>query len=197
MAQASSREGSGWRGGALLLAGIGLAWAVAGAQTPSRIGGCRTTERDFGPPGAARVDSAAALALDELTAPGPDSKVGPACRRLGVDTPLFVSLGAVDPIADTLWTRAVERVDSLLRRSGAHRIAISPLRHTTGPCFPPYHVEMPAVGDSASVAAFLRGLPMAPWGPFVATPERGARILFVSAGTSRQSMDTVVDLRMR
>jgi hypothetical protein len=172
-----------------------VACAAACAQPPQTVGGCRTTEREYGLP--ARADSLALLALGELTAPGMGEKTGPAARRLGADTPLFITIGAVDPLADTLWARAAERLDSLLAGRGMRLAARSGLRHTTGPCFPPYHVDLRAVSDSARVDGFRRALPLASWGPLAVTAERARRVMFVTAGASLQSMDTVVDLRIR
>jgi hypothetical protein len=171
------------------------ACAAACAQPPQMVGGCRTTEREYGLPACA--DSLALLALGELTAPGMGEKSGPAARRLGVDTPLFITIGAVDPVADTLWVRAAQSLDGLLARGGVRLAARSGVRLSTGPCVPPYHVDLRAVSDSARVVDFRRALALAPWGPLAVTPERALRVMFVTAGTSLQSEDTVVDLRIR
>lgn len=162
---------------------------------PRTVGGCKTTERVYGVP--ALQDSLARAALDELMAPGVGPKTGAACRRLGVDAPLFVRLGAVNPVADSLWESVAERVTDRLCQAGCRIAGRSLLRHTTGTCFPPYHVDFDAVGDSAQVAGFLHQLTRGPWGPLEVTSHREERVLFLTAGCSLSVMDVVVDLRLR
>jgi hypothetical protein len=181
--------------GIAVLAAAGCApGRAARAQEPRAIGGCRTVEVRYGL--SAWGDSAAVRALQELIAPGAGERVGPACRDLGVDAPLFARVGAVDPPADTLWAHAVRRVGEIMDSSGLRLASRSLLRHTTGTCFPPYHVDLEAVGDTAQVRGFLERLSTARWDPWVVAPERRERRLMVTAGMGLQSMDTVVDLRL-
>jgi hypothetical protein len=176
-----------------LVALCACAGPSATAEPPHRLGGCQTTQRDYGLPGCA--DSLAVLAVDELLAPGVGPRTGPACRALAVDTPLFLQIGAIDPPADTLWvglSRALcERIEAAQLRLASRTL----LSHTTGTCFPPYHVDLRACGDSARVAAFLRDLPGAAWPGFTRAGARAQREVFISAGVSLQGMTVAVDLR--
>lgn len=158
-----------------------------------RLGGCQTTAHDFGLPAVA--DSLVLSALGELMAPGMGPKTGPHCRQLGADTPLFAQIGAVDSLPNEAWVDIAGQLTAQLETGGVRIGERSQLRHTTGPCFPPYHVDFRGVADSASVAAFLSALPRIAWDGFVATAERSERRFFITAGMSLQQMDIVVDLR--
>jgi hypothetical protein len=175
---------------AVAIAGL----AIAAAEEPHFVGGCRTVEREFGLP--ALRDSLAIRALEELTAPGSGPKTGPACRQLRVAAPLFVTIGAVTEPADSIWVRAASHVADRMLRCEIRPATRSRLRCTSGTCFPPYHVEFEAVGDSAQVSEFLKELTCGPWDPLVITSRRAERTLFVAAGTSRESLNTVVDLKL-
>ncbi len=180
------------------LAAGGSRDAGRGASPPPegpvmRVGGCQTTERAYGL--AAFSDSAAQAALVELLAPGEGPRGGPACERLGVDTPLFAQVGSVAPLADSEWVAAVEAVGARIDSCGLALAERSLLAHTTGPCFPPYHVDLRACGTEAQVARFLDRLATGPWGPFVPTDDRSQRKLFVCAGRNLSIMNSVVDLR--
>lgn len=166
--------------------------AVTG-EAPRRLGGCQTTQRAYGLTGFA--DSLATLAIEELLAPGVGSRTGPACRALAVDTPLFLEIGAIDPPADTLWVRLSRALSERVEAAQLRLASRALLSHTTGTCFPPYHVDLRACGDSAHVAAFLRDLPDAVWPGFTRAGERTQREVFISAGVSLQGMTVAVDLR--
>jgi hypothetical protein len=170
-----------------------LAAACAGKGQPARVGGCDTTERDYGLP--VLADSAAGAALAELTAPGSGSKIGPVCRALGVDTPLFAQVGSVAPLADEEWRAAVQVLCARLDSAGVRIAERSLLRHTVGPCFPPYHVDLRGCGTTAGVATFLDSLAVGPWTPYAVTSERRGRRLFVAAGRELSLMNVAVDLR--
>lgn len=157
----------------------------------SRLGGCRTTWRAYGLP--AQSDSLALKALGEILRGGSGGggacaeRGGPACRRLGVDTPLFIQVGALDLPADSVWVSAVRTVGVLLERTGVRLAERTLLGLTSGPCFPPHHVDLRACGDSLAVAAFLDALPREPW-PGCRPAKPGARRdLLLSAGTSLSS----------
>jgi hypothetical protein len=139
-------------------------------------------------------DSLALAAVDELLSPGPAGQSGSACRLLSVDTPLFAQLGAVDPPADSVWCAAAARLGDLAESLGVRLAERSLLGHTTGPCFPPYHVDLRACGDSAAVAAFLEILPRAGWPGFRVAAAGAARTLLLSAGTSLQSPEVSLGL---
>jgi hypothetical protein len=183
------------RPGVFLLAALFAALANGAAEEPHRLGGCRTVERELGT--RASPDTLAVGALAELTAPGMGPKAGPICRRLGVDAPLFVSIGAVDEQPDSTWMRVADQVGDRMRGGGLHMASRSPLRHTTGTCFPPYHIDFEAVGDSARVGGFLARMARASWEPLIVAERRQERVIFIAAGLNRQSMDTVVDLKLR
>lgn len=177
----------------MTVATLGL--AIAAAEGPHLVGGCRTVEREFGLP--ALQDSSAVRAFDELIAPGMGPKAGPACRQLRVDAPLFVTIGAVTEPADSIWVRVASHVTARMLRCEIRPATRSPLRCTSGTCFPPYHVDFEAVGDSAQVSEFLKELTGGPWDPLIITSRRAERTLFVAAGVSRETLDTVVDLKLR
>jgi hypothetical protein len=158
-----------------------------------RVGGCRTSEREYGLP--ALADSAEQAALAELLAPGEGVKAGPACGRLAVDTPLFAQVGSVAPLEDAEWVAAVQILGARMDSCGLVHAERSLLAHTTGPCFPPYHVDLRACGTEAQVARFLDGLAAGPWGRFEPTDDRSQRRLFICAGRNLSLMDSVVDLR--
>jgi hypothetical protein len=158
-----------------------------------RLGGCQTTRRAYGLPEA--TDSLAAGAVDELLAPGEGPKPGPFCRALGADTPLFVEIGAVDSLADQVWAGLAGAATSRIAECELHLAERTLLGHTTGPCFPPYHVELRACGDSASVAAFLETLGAVSWPALTGAQKPSEREIFVEAGTSLQFMPYRVDLR--
>jgi len=158
-----------------------------------RVGGCQTSEREYGL--AFASDSAAVAAVGELIAPGEGPKGGPACARLGVDTPLFVQIGSVAPLADAEWIAAAQALGARMDSCGLVLAERSLLRHTTGPCFPPYHIDLRACGREAQVARFLVHLTDRPWGRFEPTAERGQRRLMICAGRNMSLMNTVVDLK--
>jgi hypothetical protein len=149
-----------------------------------RVGGCQTSEREYGL--AAAFDSAAVAAVEELNAPGEGPKAGPACKRLGVDAPLFAQIGSVDPLEDAQWVAAAKVLGARMDSCGLVLAERSLLRHTTGPCFPPYHIDLRACGREAEVARFLEQLAAGSWGAFTPTSDRGQRRLLIN---------TVVDLR--
>jgi hypothetical protein len=181
---------------AVALAAVAVAGlATAAAEEPHHVGGCHTVEREFGLP--ALRDSLAIRAFGELTAPGSGPKTGPACRQLAVDAPLFVTIGAVTEPADSTWVRIASHVTARMLRCEIRLATRSSLRCTSGTCFPPYHVEFEAVGDSTQVGEFLKELTGGSWDPLVITPRRAERTLFVAAGVSRETLDTVVDLKLR
>ena len=190
----AARRAAGWSAAALLALAI-ASLTIAGAEEPHLVGGCRTVEREFGLP--ALRDSLAIRAFDELIAPGSGPKTGPACRQLRVDAPLFVTIGAVAEPADSIWVRVASHIADRMLRCEIRPATRSALRCTTGPCFPPYHVEFEAVGDSAQVGEFLDELTSGSWDPLVITSRRAERTLFVAAGVSRESLNTVVDLKLR
>jgi len=158
-----------------------------------RVGGCQTSEREYGL--AALADSAAVAAVNELIAPGEGPKGGPVCERLEVDTPLFVQIGSVSPLADSEWVAVVHVLGAQMDSCGIVFAERSLLRHTTGPCFPPYHIDLRACGREAQVARFLERLATGPWGRFEPTSEREERRLFVCAGRNLSLLNTVVDLK--
>ena len=178
--------------GAVLLGGMAITWAH---EVPSveRLGGCQTTERVCGLP--ALSDTLADAALSELMAPGMGPKVGEACRAIGVDTPLFVQIGALDSLQGKTWVAISNQVTALLISSGARIAGRSLLRHTIGPCFPPNHIDFRACGDSVFVRSFLDALAQTGWEGFSPAPVRRERKLFITAGTSLQLMDAIVDLK--
>ncbi|MCK4411920.1 MAG: hypothetical protein KAY32_00115 [Candidatus Eisenbacteria sp.] len=181
----------------LLIACVSIALGTLATSTAKggvpRVGGCRTVERAYGLP--ALTDSVAHAATQELLAPGAPERERPLCRALGVTTPLFVQVGAVDSLDDRLWASVAGRIGEKLAADGVHLAMRSGLRHTTGPCFPPFHVDLRACGDSASVAVFLDELDGLAWEGLLPADDHGERVLFVSAGTSLQLMDHVVHLR--
>jgi len=180
---------------AAILALVMAGGVNAAAEEPHVVGGCQTEERDFGLP--ALRDSVAIRALEELTAPGEGPKMGPTCRALHVDAPLFVTIGAVAAPPDSLWALVATRVTERMQRCAIRPATRSLLRVTRGPCFPPHHVEFEAVGDSVQVEEFLKEMSSEPWDPMIITTRRAERTLFVAAGISRESLNTVVDLRPR
>lgn len=157
------------------------------------LGGCQTTEREYGLP--VLCDTLAAAAVSELMAPGMGSKVGEACRKIGVEIPMFVQIGAVDSLRDETWRAISQQITARLAASNVHLAERTLLRRTTGPCFPRHHIDFQACGDSSSVRCFLADLTEVPWEGFELTPNRRERTLFVTAGTSLQLMETTVDLR--
>jgi hypothetical protein len=176
-----------------MLSLVGFAVMLDEGCEAQRLGGCRTTEREYGL--AAVQDSLSEAAVAELMAPGMGSKVGDVCRTIGVDTPLFAQIGAVDLLPDETWVSISSQLTALLDECGVRIATRSLLRHTTGTCFPPHHVDFRASGDSSAVAAFLRHFPQAPWEGFAATEKRSERRLFITAGTSLQLMNIGVDLK--
>lgn len=191
----SKTRWAAWACGLALTAATIAGGAIAAAEEPHLVGGCRTVEREFGLP--AWRDSVAVRALTELTAPGTGPKTGPACERLHVDAPLFVTLGAVSEPDDSLWVQAASQVFARMRHCEILPATRSLLRCTRGPCFPPFHVEFEAVGDSAQVNEFLKELAAGAWDPLAITSRRAERVLFVAAGMSRETLDRVVDLKLR
>ncbi len=158
-----------------------------------RVGGCQTSEREYGL--AAMTDSAAAAAVNELIAPGEGPKGGAACERLGVDAPLFAQIGTVGALADSEWVAVAKALGVLMDSCGLVLAERSLLRHTIGPCFPPYHIDLRACGRTEQVARFLARLAEGPYGPFTPAARREERRLFVSAGRNMSLMNTVVDLK--
>ncbi|MFH1144197.1 MAG: hypothetical protein V1774_06610 [Candidatus Eisenbacteria bacterium] len=171
----------------------GLAVAAAAGPGAERVGGCATQVREGGLP--AIEDSLAQAAMNELLAPKPGHDGTPSCRRLGVNAALFLQIGAVDSLADSLWQGISGQVTDRLRSGTLILAQRSALLRTTGPCFPPFHVDFRACGDSTRVRGFIDSLVVMNWDEWTAAPERKARDLFISAGMSLQQMDTVVDLR--
>jgi hypothetical protein len=182
-----------WLAIAALVALCACAGLAATGESPRRLGGCQTTQRVYGLP--ACTDSLAMLAIDELLAPGVGPRTGPACRALAVDTPLFLQVGAIDPPADTLWVELSRALSARVEAAQLRLASRTLLSHTTGTCFPPYHVDLRACGDSAQVAAFLRDLPDAAWPGFTRAGVRAQREVFISAGVSLQGMAVAIDLR--
>jgi len=170
-----------------------LAFARSSDRAHPRLGGCETTRREYGWPPAR--DSLALAALEELLVPGPASRTGPACRRLGVEAPLFVTIGAVDPPPDSLWASLARQVSAALDGARVRTAERTLLGHTTGPCFPPYHLDIRACGDSAAVGAFLKALPGAAWQGFAVAGEAREREFLLTAGTSLQSPSVTLGLR--
>ncbi len=158
-----------------------------------RLGGCQTRELAYGLP--AISDSLAAAAVEELLAPGKGPKTGAACRQLEVDALLFVKIGAVERQTDEQWIALAKQLTVALEQAGIRIAGRSQLAHTTGTCFPPYHIDFQACGDSVSVGRCLAGLPKAEWEGFQPTDERRIRRFFVSAGRSLASTDAIVDLK--
>lgn len=159
-----------------------------------RVGGCNTTERDFGLPPIANERAQEAVA--ELLAPGMGPKSGPACRALVVDTPCFLQIGAVDSQANEVWRNLAEQITALTKAGGLHLAERSLLRHTTGPCFPPYHVDFRAVGSAEAVARFRADLTEQKWKGFIPASTRGERSLFISAGVNLSMMEPCGDLQV-
>ncbi len=183
--------------GAIALIGVSM---TATADQPGegvrrRVGGCQTTEREYGLP--RLFDSAAEAAVLELLAPGPSRKGGAACRRLGVDTAVFAQVGAVDSLPDTIWVAAAARLTGILQAQGIHVAGRSLLLHTTGTCFPPHHVDLRACADSARAAAFLEGLAGTVWPNLVVADRPQDRVLFVAAGTNLSQMDWILNLKLK
>lgn len=161
------------------------------AQT---VGGCQTSEREYGLPTLA--DSLAQAALGELMGPSvARHEESPEIRALGIDTPFFAQIGAVVPPPDSAWIALASQLTKEISDHGLRIAQRSLLRHTTGTCFPPYHVDLQAVGDSAAAASFLSDLPKMIWQGFVPTQNRSERIFFIAAGTSMELMNAVVDLK--
>jgi hypothetical protein len=131
----------------------------------------------------------------ELVAPGRGPKTGPACRALGVDTPLYAQVGALDSLADETWRSIATQVTARMAAAGVHLAERTGLQHTTGTCFPPYHVDFRACADSSAARLFLKELTSSAWEGFTATGNRRERRLFVTAGLSLQLLDTTVDLK--
>ena len=183
--------------GILWLASLGitvgagcLAAGAADPPAPRKLGGCHTEAQPYGLK--AIEDSLAQAAVAELLAPG--GGPGAACARLGVDTPLFLQIGAIAPLPAIAWRATALSLSERLRAAGLHLAQRSLLRHTTGPCFPPYHVDLRACGTADAVAAWLAALPDEPW-PGAEPAERRARDLFLTAGRSLQASDATLDLR--
>ncbi len=72
----------------------------------------------------------------------------------------------------------------------------SRLRHTIGPCFPPYHIDLRAVGSVVAVARFRDNLTEQKWKGFLPARTRGERSLFIAAGTNLSMMEPCGDLRI-
>ena len=155
------------------------------------MGGCRTETRDFGLP--AYSDSLAETVVRALLAPRPGGG-RPGSTPPGA-TPLFVQIGSVDSLGDPVWQAIAAQVTGRLQRAGASIGRRTALLKTTGPCFPPYHVDFEGWADSSDAAAFLDSLAVASWEGFAPVERRSARSLFVQAGTSLQQLDRVIDLR--
>jgi len=178
---------------AVLLSASWLAAPGSGGSEPQRVGGCQTSEREYGLP--ALSDSVAGGALRELLAPGMGPKAGALCRALGVDGTLFAQIGAVEPPADSMWADLGAQLTDRCRAHGLRIARRTLLRHTTGTCFPPFHVDFECVGDSASAGTFLADLLRVPWTGFAAVKQRSERRLWIAAGTSLQQLDTAIDLK--
>jgi len=178
---------------AVLVVMTGFLYETQAQEEKPRMGGCQTREMAYGLP-AAR-DSLAAAAVEELLAPGMGPKVGEACRQLGVDAPLFVKIGAVELHADSQWVALASQLTAAIKHAGIRIAERSQLAHTTGTCFPPYHIDFRACGDSASVGRFLAGLARLEWEGFQPTDDRRTRRYFVSAGWSLAGTDAIVDLK--
>ncbi|MBD3236855.1 MAG: hypothetical protein GF330_09135 [Candidatus Eisenbacteria bacterium] len=157
-----------------------------------RLGGCETRERAYGL--AAMRDSVALAALAELMAPGMGPKSGPHARALGADSPFFAQAGAVDSLPDGDWVAIAEALTARIATYGIHLAERSLLRHTTGPCFPPHHIDFRGVADSAAAQSFLADLPQMAWEGFAPAARRSERRLLITAGLSLQQMDVAVDL---
>lgn len=158
------------------------------------MGGCQTKELDFGLPPLA--EERAQRAVAELLEPGTGPKTGPACRELGVDTPCFVQIGAVAEQDEEIWQSLAEQVTTLLKTHGLHLAERSRLRHTTGPCFPPYHVDFRAVGTAEAVTRCRAELGEQKWKGFLPAATRGERSLFLAAGTNLSMMEPCGDLKI-
>lgn len=203
-------------GAALLLAG--LDFCAAGprggaepgrssnpADRPSRlVGGCQTVGEAYGL--AAFSDSAAVEAVRRALSPAPAEAHGatgeqPPSGRTSADSeaarivPLFVQIGAVDSPDKRDAKSLAQQLSDRLGTGGLTLASRTLLLHTSGPCFPPYHIDFQAWGDSLAVGAFLDSLPHVPWEGFAPAKERSQRDVFVSAGTSLQAMDDFVDLK--
>ncbi len=170
--------------GALLAGGLLMA---SGKEDPGEqkriVGGCHTSEHDYGLP--AIADSLAAADLDAALH-----------GRASGKSPLFVQIGSVKEMAAECWISLGRQLTSLITEGGLRLASRSLLRHTTGTCFPPYHVDLEAVGDTAAVARFLEILPSHRWEGFEVAAQRSERDCFISAGRSREMMNTVVDLKL-
>jgi len=177
--------------------GAGCAGTRAGERTggPPAIGGCRTESREYGLP--AFTDSLAEATVRALLTPRRDSaspdevhgRVPPGAA------PLFLQIGAVDCPADSTWRGIAGQVTDRIQAAGISLARRSALRETSGPCFPPFHVDFEAWAESTLVAAFLDSLVAWSWPGFHRTGVRAERDLFITAGMSLQQMDRVVDLR--
>jgi len=179
--------------GILTVAGCTASGSATKREARPLLGGCRTSEHEYGLE--AYTDTAAVAALEELIAPGTGPKAGAACRRLGVDAPFFVRLGAIDSVSAPRWATLARQVTTALGASGVHIAERSLLRHTVGPCFPPYHIDFRTCGPAGAVADVLEAWPNREWQGFVRAASRGERLVWISAGTSLQRIATVVELR--
>jgi hypothetical protein len=176
---------------------LGCLCAAAAADSPcsgdaQRVGGCRTSAREYGLP--SFTDSLGVAAIRGLLTPSTAPRAGEACLLPPGTAPLFAQLGAVDHVADSLWRAMAEQVTVRLRESGLALAQRSALLHTTGPCFPPLHIDFQAYGDSARVIGFLDSLRVSTWTGFEIAAERRRRDLFLAAGMSLQLMEWVIDL---
>jgi len=175
-----------------------LCTAAADSPGPGdaqRVGGCRTSEREYGLP--SFTDSSGVAAIRGLLAPSTAPRAGESCLLPPGAAPLFVQLGAVDNLADSLWRAVAEQVTVRMRESGLAFAQRSALLHTTGPCFPPFHIDFQAYGDSARVIGFLDSLRVDTWAGFAIAAERRRRDLFLAAGMSLQLMEWVIDLEQK
>ncbi len=179
----------------MTLAALCLAALSSAGGTVARLGGCETTEAAYGLD--ALADSVAQGAIDELLSPGEGLKTGPHCRQLMVQTPLFLKIGAVEEGPAEAWASLAGQVTECLGEFDLHLAERSLLRHTTGTCFPPYHVDFRAVGAAGAVDALLVHLGTLEWEGFVRVEDRRSRTHFLSAGRSLQLTETVVDLLHR
>jgi hypothetical protein len=157
-----------------------------------RMGGCQTTPEEYGLP--ALSDSLGLLAFEELMAPGQGPRTGPASDQLEVDGVLFLQAGAIVRGEKQAWVTLAGHVTRRLREAGIVLASRSALLHTTGTCFPPYHVDFRAVGRSPVIDAFVRSLADQAWDGFAPTPIRSERSHFLTAGRSLQQSDVVIDL---
>lgn len=176
-----------------LLAGLCVAAPSSARATQARLGGCETTEAEYGL--AALADSVALGAVDELLSPGEGPKTGPHCKRLKADAALFLKIGAVQQGVPEHWALLARQVTECLEEFDLHLAERSLLRHTTGTCFPPYHVDFRLVGAAGAVEELLDQLSTLEWEGFVQVQDRWSRTHFLSAGRSLQLTGVVVDLQ--